>query len=130
MLDQDKIILMTRLASYEKGEGKKNEAIGRFFRADYIGWEVLKSIVCGTVIFGIIVAGYVIYNFENFMIDIYKLDLLEYARSILIKYVVFVGAYALITYIIFSFKYSRARKNLRVYAHNLSKLSRNYNNNE
>ena len=86
--------------------------------------------VSGTIIFCILVGGYVVYNFENFMIDIYKLDLLEYAKSILIKYVVFVGVYALITYIIFSIKYSRARKNLRVYAHNLSKLSKNYNNNE
>ena len=130
MLDQDKIILMTRLASYEKNEGKKYEAIGRYFRGDYIGWQVLKSIASGTIIFLILLAGYIVYDFENFMIDIYKLDLLEYAKSILIKYAIVVGAYAVITYVIYAIRYSNARKNLRTYAHNLHRLSRTYNNNE
>ena len=57
MVDQEKVILMSRLASYEKNEGKKNEAIGRFFRGDYIGWQVLGSIVCGTICFMIVLAG-------------------------------------------------------------------------
>ena len=129
MIDQDKIILMTRLASYEKNEGKKNEAIGRYFRSDYIGWQVLKSIVSGTICFLIIAGGYVVYDFENFMLDIYKLDLLAYAQGILKKYVIVVGIYAVITYIVFAFKYAGARKNLKTYAHNLNKLSREYNNN-
>ena len=130
MVDQEKVILMSRLASYEKNEGKKNEAIGRFFRGDYIGWQVLGRIVCGTICFMIVLAGYVVYDFENFMLDIYKMDLLEYAKGILIKYVIFVGVYAVITYVIFAFRYAGARKNLRIYAHNLNKLSKTYNNNE
>ncbi|MCR5595133.1 MAG: hypothetical protein K6G12_04750 [Lachnospiraceae bacterium] len=130
MIDQDKIILMTRLASYEKNEGKKNEAIGRYFRGDYIGWQVLKSIVSGTLVFLILFAGYVIYDFENFMIDVYKIDLLEYAKSILIKYAIVVGAYAAITYGIYAYRYAGAKKKLRTYAHNLNKLSKNYTNKE
>ena len=126
MLDQEKIILMTRLASYEKNEGKKNEAIGHYFRGDYIGWQVLKSIVAGTICFCIIAGGYVVYDFENFMLDIYKIDLLEYAKSLLIKYAVVVGIYAVITYIVYAYRYAGARKNLRTYAHNLNKLSRDY----
>lgn len=130
MIDQDKIILMTRLASYEKNEGKKNEAIGRYFRGDYIGWQVLKSIVSGTIVFLIIVVGFAVYDFENFMVDIYKMDLLEYAKGILTKYVICVGIYAVITYAIYAYRYAGARKNLRMYAHNLNKLSKNYSNND
>ena len=36
MLNEEKIILMTQMASYEENEGKKNMAIGRYFRSDYI----------------------------------------------------------------------------------------------
>ena len=34
MLNEEKIILMTQMASYEENEGKKNMAIGRYFRSD------------------------------------------------------------------------------------------------
>ena len=37
MLNAERVILMTRLAAYENGEGKKNVAIGKYFRSDYIG---------------------------------------------------------------------------------------------
>ena len=42
MLNEEKIILMTQMASYEENEGKKNMAIGRYFRSDYIAIQVLK----------------------------------------------------------------------------------------
>ncbi len=126
MLDPERIVLMTRLASFEKNEEKSNENIWHFFRGDYIGWEVLKSIVAATIVFGIVMGGYVLYDFEKFMIEIYKMDLLEYAKDILIKYVIFVGVYSAITYIVFAYKYAVARKNLRMYVHNLNKLSKNF----
>ena len=44
MLNEERIILMTHMASYEEHEGKKNVAIGNYFRGDYIGFQVLKSI--------------------------------------------------------------------------------------
>ena len=39
MLNQNKIVLMTKLASYEENDGKENVKIGKFFRADYIDWR-------------------------------------------------------------------------------------------
>ena len=35
MLNEERIILMTKLASYESGEGKKCAATGSYFRSDY-----------------------------------------------------------------------------------------------
>ena len=129
MLDQNKIALMTRLASYEKNEGKKSTAINNYFRADYIGWQVLKSIISATIIFLILVAGYIVYDFENFMIDIYKLDLQQYGKDLLIRYVVFVGVFAVITYAVYAYRYSKARKSMRMYARNLNKLGEYYKKN-
>jgi len=126
----NKLGYMTQLASFEKNEGKKSAAIGQYFRNDYIGWQVLKSVISATIIFVILIAAYVVYDFESFMTDIYKIDLLEYGKSILIKYCVFVGIFAIVTYAVYAYRYSRARKNLRNYARNLNKLSETYGNNE
>ena len=128
MLEPDKIVLMTRLASFEKNEARENSNIWQYFRGDYIGWQVLKSIVAGTIVFGIIFAGFVIYDFETFMLEIYKMDLMEYAKGVLTKYLIFVAVYSVITYIVFAVKYAKARGELRTYVHNLNKLSKTYNN--
>lgn len=123
MIREDKVILMTKLASYENNEGKKNMAIGNFFRSDYISWEVLKSIICATIAFAIILVVEITYNFESFMLDIYKTDLLSLGKSVLVKYLIFVGAYGVLTYVIYAYRYSKARKSLRIYYQNLKKVA-------
>ena len=126
MLNEERVILMTKLASYEAGEGRKNVAIGSYFRSDYIGWQVLKSIISASIAFVVVFAMYIFYDFEMFMADIYKMDLLEFCRSVLIWYAAVVGGYAVLSYIIYTYRYSKARKSLRIYYRNLKKLSNMY----
>ena len=128
MLNEEKVILMTQMASYEENEGKKNMAIGRYFRSDYIAIQVLKSILCATIAYGVCFALFVFYDFENFMQDIYKMDLIAFARNVLIVYGVSVVVYGVITYIFYSWRYARARKSLKNYYGNLKKLNTLYNN--
>ena len=78
MLNQERIILMTKMASYEKNEGKKNDSIMNYFRGDYVWLQVMKSFVCGTIAFGVVFGMYIFYDFEVFMLDIYKMDLMEF----------------------------------------------------
>lgn len=126
MLNEERVILMTRMASYENGEGKRNVKVGNYFRSDYIAVQVLKSIICGTVAFGIIFALYVLYDFEVFMQDLYKIDLLSFARDVLIWYAVSVVAYSLLTYVVCTFRYARAKNSLKRYYYNLKKLNSLY----
>ena len=86
MLNEERVVLMTKMASYETHEGKKCLAIGSYFRSDYIGWQVLKSIISATIAFVVVFAMYIFYDFEVFMTDIYKMDLLEFAKNVLFYY--------------------------------------------
>lgn len=126
MLNEERIILMTQLAAYEVNEGKKNVKIGNYFRSDYIAVQVLKSVVSASIAFAIVFALYVFYDFENFMQDLYKIDLIAFARDVLIRYGISVVAYGVLTYIICTYRYSRARRSLKRYYHNLKKLSSMY----
>ncbi len=126
MLNEERIILMTKMASYEANDGKKNVAIGSYFRGDYIGWQVLKSIISATIAFVVVFGMYIYYDFETFMTDIYKMDLLEFARHILSIYLWTVGIYAVISYVVYTIRYLRAVKSLRLYYMNLRKLSDMY----
>ena len=126
MLNEERVVLMTKMASYEAREGKKNLAIGSFFRNDYIGWQVLKSIISATIAFVVVFAMYIFYDFEVFMTEIYKMDLLEFAKNVLFFYLGTIGVYAVISYLVYTVRYSRARKSLRTYYMNLNKLSAMY----
>lgn len=129
MLNKDRIILMTKLASYEAGEGKRNSLIGSYFRSDYIGLQVIISAISATIAFFIFVALYVLYDFENFMLEIYKMDLVVFVRNILIYYGVVVIGFSLLTYIIYSYRYNKSKKSLKNYYGNLRKLSSLYEKN-
>ena len=126
MLNEKRIILMTKMASYEANEGKKNVTIGSYFRSDYIGWQVLKSIISATIAFVVVFGMYIFYDFEVFMMDIYKMDLLEFVKQVLTMYLRLIVIYAMISYVVYTIRYNRAVKSLRVYQMNLRRLADMY----
>ena len=123
MLNEERIKLMTKMAAYEADEGKKNVAMGNYFRGDYIGLQVIKSIISATIAFVIVFGLFVFYDFEVFMSDIYKMDLLGFGRTVITAYLIFVAVYALISYMIYTYRYAKARKSLKMYYNNLKKLA-------
>lgn len=127
MLNEERIILMTKMASYESHDGKKNMAIGRYFRSDYIAIQVLKAIVCASISFGVMFALFIFYDFETFMQDIYKMDLITFARNALLLYAGLVVVYSAVCYGVCAYKYSKAKKSLKLYYRNLKKLNSLYN---
>ena len=126
MLNEERVILMTKMASYEEHEGKENMKIGKYFRGDYIAVQVLKSIFSATVAFALILGLYVLYDFEVFMQDLYKIDLVSFAKTLLTYYGVTVVVYAAFSYGIYAYRYSKARKSLKLYHQNLKKLNSMY----
>ena len=126
MLSQERIKLMTKMAAYEENEGKKYMSIGSYFRSDYMGKQVIRSVICGTLAFFLLAGLYVYYHFETMMQDIYKMDLLLLGRRVLFYYIVFIAAYSVITYVIYSFRYSRAKRSLKHYYYHLKQLAAIY----
>ena len=126
MLNEERIKLMTKMACYEADEGRKNVAIGNYFRGDYIGLQVIKSIISATIAYVIIFAMFIFYDFEDFMANIYKMDLLGFAKSVIMYYLIFTLGYALISYGVYTYRYMKARKSLNIYYNNLKKLAYMY----
>jgi len=126
MLNQERLQLMTKMAAYEENEGKKYMSIGSYFRSDYIGLQIIKSIICATIAYAILFGMYIFYDFEIFMQDIYKIDLLEFGKNVILYYFIFTLIYAVISYIVYSYRYHRAKKSLKRYYHHLKQLSAMY----
>lgn len=126
MLNEEKVILMTRMASYEEKEGAKCRKIADYFRGDFVVIQILKTIACATIAFGILFGLYVFYDFDEFMQNIYKIDLASFIGNVLLCYAIMVVAYVVITYLHAAWRYYKAKKSLRLYYQNLKKLNSFY----
>ena len=126
MVNEDRIKLMTRMAAYEKDEHKKNKKIVSFFKSDYISMQMLRSVISTTMAFAIMFGLYVLYDFEVFMKEIYKMDMFEFAKSVIIIYMIFLCIILVITYVVSLYQYNRALQSTKLYYANLKKLSRIY----
>ena len=126
MIHEERVVLMTKLQAYEDGSGKKDIAISNYFRGDYLGSQMLKSVICMTIAAAVFFAGYVFYNLENFLRDLYQIDWIEYAKMLLTRYLVLVIGYVLITYMVYAYRYAKAKKNLKKYYGGLKALSAMY----
>ena len=127
MPSEERIILMTRMAAYEEGEGKKNVKIGNYFRSDYIAVQVLKAVICAALAFVIVFGIYMLCNYETFLRELYTMDLFVFARDVLTYFCGTVVGYGVLIYVVCTWKYARAKKSLKCYYHNLKKLNSLYN---
>ena len=126
MINEEKVALMTRLAFYEKSEGKKARKVTELFRGDYVTVQILKSVVAATIIYGIVFGIYVFLDFEEFMQNIYKMDIISFARNVITYYAIFLGCYVAFTFIHATAHYYLAQRSLRRYYQDLKKLSAFY----
>ena len=97
MLDEKRIRQMTKLAFFEKKEEKNALRIGRYFRSDYIGKELLKNFFLASI-------GYIL----------------------VASYLCFLAVYSIAVYVISTIRYQGAQKKLKWYGKELDDLQNMY----
>lgn len=126
MVNEKRVKLMTRMAAYEDGEFRRNKAVIGFFRSDYISLQMVKTVIATTIAYAILVGLYVMYDFEAFMKEIYQMDLFQFVKTVIVLYLVMLGIFILITYVVSLYRYNRCLQSTRLYYGNLKKLSQLY----
>lgn len=127
MLNEQRIKLMTRMASYEANERKKNASVAKHFRSDYVSLQIIIAIICATVACMIVFGAYICYDLPGFMANLYKPDFLwDFAGRMLKYYVIITVSYCVIVYVAFTVRYSKAKKSLKRYFNTLRLLGKLY----
>lgn len=130
MLNVEKIKLMTKLSVYENTEGKKYLPISKYYRSDYIGLALIKNFFITTIGYLLLVAAVVAYYSEYLLSNIHKMNLVSLGVELILGYVAMLVFYSLLTYIQYAVKYRKAKKSVKEYYVNLSKLARMYDREE
>ena len=130
MINEEKVAMMTKLAFYEKDKGKKARKVTQYFRGDYVMIQIFKSIIAATIIYGIVFGLWMFLDFEEFMQNIYKMDLISFARNVLTYYAIFLACYVAFTFVHATAHYYLAQRSLRRYYQELKKLNAYYKEHE
>ncbi len=126
MLNEERIRLMTKAAIYEKKTAGKKTGIIRYYRGDYVSYQMIKAILCMTIIFCIFLGGWAVLNMEYLMNNIHKMDLLAFGTKILFYYVVCVVLYGLAVYIASWRRYQTAQHDIKKYYKMLKDIDAGY----
>lgn len=122
MIDQKKVSLMTKLEIYEKEQQNKSIPMSRFYKTDYVRYNVLKTIVAATIAYWLVIGIYIYMQFEDILIKINEIDYFDLVYKVLVTYVLFCVAYFFFATIVYYLRYELARPGLTEYNSNLRDL--------
>ena len=122
MLNNRKIRLMTKLATYEAKEGKEDISLSKYYKTDYVRLQILKTILATTFGYLIILVMLGIYYSEKLIEEAVGLDYKGIGKNILGFYIMLLTIHIVGTLIGYSFKYTNSRKKLAKYFKMLKRL--------
>mgnify|MGYP000017347138 CR=1 FL=1 len=126
MLNNEKIRLMTKLALFESKTGKQEIRLSKYYKPDYVRYQVIKSIISATVGYALVLALIILYKSEYLIKNAVKLDYKTIGLYLLGFYIIVVAIYGLSSIVIYSRKYDLSRKKLGRYYKLLKRLEKMY----
>lgn len=117
---------MTKLAIYEKNEGKEDIKMSKFYKTDFVRYHLLKTIVSVSVAFIIIILMIGMYHSEYIIGNAVNLDYKTIGFSVLGLYVLVLAVYIVGTIVAYSIKYELSRERLGKYFKRLKGLEKLY----
>jgi len=126
MLNEEKIKAMNRLALYEKKEGRKYLPISKYYRSDYVGQALIRNLFLVTIGYLLLMALVAMYNTDFLMENIHKMDIRKLGMYLLIGYGIVLGAYTFLTFVLYNVKYYLAKRSVRKYYEQLTKVEKMY----
>ena len=126
MVNLEKVKHQCQIAFYEQKNEKKNRVIGEYYRSDFIGKEIIKSIFTGSFAYFVMAILWVMTNVEAVLKSVNDLSVVHTIVVMVLIYIVFIIVYLLITYIIYAMRYVKGRKQLDAYKEHLKALNQMY----
>ena len=126
MLNEEKIRLMTKVTIYEKNEELSDLALSRFYKEDYVKYCCLKTLVATTLCYWMCIGVYLLLNFEQVLNNLNEMDYFKVITKLMMGYVVSMAVFYVYGFVVYSYKFMKARPRLLRYNRNLKKLIKIY----
>lgn len=125
MLNNEKIILMTKLSLYEQKNQKKEITTGKYFKSDYMLIKMLGSFASVTVGYLLSIVLWFLYSSDHMLANMTTTgNFIGIIVILVIVYAVLCITYMVFSYAFFSHRFRKIRKNLKEYNGDLKTLHR------
>lgn len=115
---------MTKLAIYEKKEGKEDIRLAKFYKGDYVRYQLLKTCIAVTIAYLLILLMIVVYYSEFIISEAVSLNYRLIGVKTLAAYILIITAYIIGSVFAFNIKYEKSRARLAKYYRRLKKLDK------
>ena len=119
MINEERVKQLYKIALYEQKEEKKHRQIGQYYKSDYIGKEMMKSIITGTLAVGCFAILWMLSSWEDVLDSINNLEIIETAIQMIIYYGIFMVVYLPATYLVYRARYDAGKKKIKEYTTDL-----------
>lgn len=122
MLSEKKIRLMVRLADYEQNQGKEDMERTKYFKLDYIRFQILKTFVSvtGAVFLALLLIG--MYHMEYIITNALELDYAGMSKYFLVIYILLLCLFSFVTVSVSSVQYEASKARVKEYYAELQEL--------
>ena len=124
MLNENRIRLMFRMASYEEKQGKEDLKISTYYRKDYTSMKTLATILWLTFGYVLLILLLVVGFMDILMKNITLTKIFVMGAGVVIGYIVLLILYGFCSSQFYRKKYNRAKKRMRRYYRDLGRLEK------
>lgn len=122
MVDREKIIIMTKLAIYDKNNGPQDRKINEYFRSDYIYRSNMWTRLCAAIGCFIVILFYWLHKVFIDGVDIFTLDFQKTGTDIAFIVAAVLLFYTLIGTVKVTVEYAASQRRLKKYNKLLNQL--------
>jgi hypothetical protein len=126
MINEERVTEMYHMAVYDQKENRQARQMNSFYRRDYIGKELIKSIFSGSIAFVLIVVFLLLGTAEDVIDNLSSMDLVSTGTVLVILYLLFEFLYLLITMRVYRRRYRDGKAELKKYYKHLKSVNRMY----
>ena len=122
MVNLVRVKRMIALASYEKGAGRKDLAICRFYKGDYLTLRMIGTFFLTSAAYVLILGLLAAANLASLLENITKINFVVAGSELLIGYIVLEAVFLAVTFISGTAAYNRARRRVKKYSSSVKRL--------
>ena len=124
MLNENRIRLMFRMASYEEKQGQEDLKISTYYRKDYTSMKTLATILWITFGYVLLILLLVVGFMDILMKNITLTKIFVMGAGVVIGYIVLLILYGFCSSQFYRKKYNRAKKRMRRYYRDLGRFEK------
>ena len=126
MVDKDKLCRMIALARFEQKNEDKAFRINNSYQQDYTASALIRNFLLITIAYALLLAVIGMFRLEDLLSNLNNLNFTPLIMALVIGYLLLLGVYSVITYVLARVRYLRAQNGIRQYRQGLEELRKIY----